>query len=116
MKKETLQEKLLERFKDAQTMIEKIDIVDAIAVDIINTDPAFISVEREHFRNQYKIKLWMNEYHFGKELSEYLMRRAYILTLDDETKWTLEDLREHIEDFTYEFAYNYEEEEEEEEE
>lgn len=113
MKTETVQENLLKLFKEAQSMSEKIDITDAIAADIINTDSVFISVEREHFRNQYKIKLWMNEYHFGKELSEYLMRRAYILTHDEDTEWTLEDLREHIEDYTYEFASNYEEVEEE---
>lgn len=114
MKTETVQETLLKLFKNAQTMIERIDVCDAIAADIINTDSVLISADKEwRSRGTWRVGLWMNEHHFGKELAEYLMRRAYILTHDEDIEWTLEDLREHIEDYVYEFASNYEEVEEE---
>lgn len=114
MKTKTVQETLLRLYKNAQTMSERIDICDAIAADIINTDPALVSADKEWCsRGTWRVSLWLNVHYFGKELTEYLKKRVYLITHDEDREFTVEDLREHIEDYAYEFASNYEEVEEE---
>lgn len=108
MKNETVQETLLRLYKNAQTMSEKIDIAIAIAADIINTDPALVSADKEwRNRGTWRVSLWLNEYHFGKELTEYLKKMVYIYTHDEDRVFTVEDLREEIETHVYIFADNW---------
>lgn len=105
MKTETVQETLLRLFKDAQTMSEKIAITDAIAADIINTDPALVSADKGwRNRGTWRVSLWLNESHFGRELTEYLKKMVYIYTHDEDRVFTVEDLREEIENHVYIFA------------
>lgn len=105
MKTETVQETLLRLYKNAQTMSEKIDITDAIAADIINTDPALVSADKEWCRRgTWRVGLWLNVHHFGRELTEYLKKMVYRYTPDEDRVFTVEDLREEIETYVYIFA------------
>lgn len=117
MKTTTVQDVLLRNFKDAQTMFEKMAITDAIAADIINTDPALVSADKE-WRNRglWRVGLWLNEYHFGKELTEYLKKYVFTYTHDEDRVFTVEDLREEIKIRVYIFADNWDFDKEEEEE
>lgn len=116
MKTTTVQNVLLRNFKNAQTMIERMDITDAIAADIINTDPALVSADKEwRNRGTWRVGLWLNEYHFGKELTEYLKKMVYLYTHDEDRVFTVEDLRDDIETHVYIFADNWDFDKEEEE-
>lgn len=115
MRTTTIQETLLRKWQKTANMNEKLSLVDEIVNEIINTDPMLVSVDKSWVNyGTWRVRLWTNCYHFGKELSDKL-KKCTIITHDEDKKFTPEDLREEIDSAVYDFADNWDFDKEEEE-
>lgn len=101
----TIEERLLERAEKAKTRIKLIEVCDYFVEEIISSDERVYSIEKRFSGyGTWKIKLWLNEYHFGYELKNRIEKR-YILTHDEYKEPTIEDFREIIDNVVNEVAY-----------
>lgn len=101
----TYETRLKEAANNAATRIELMDTVKDIVAEIINEDDRLWGIGRKIAGyGTWKMTLWVNEYRFGTELAKRLNDR-YIVTHDEDKKFTLEDFAEIIDDVCQEFAY-----------
>ena len=102
----TYEERLVEAGLDSKTRVELTDKVNTIVADILNTDSRLWSINRKiSGYGTWRVSLWLNEYHFGQELSERLMSR-YFITHDEDKQFTLADFNDIIDEVCQEYAYD----------
>ena len=101
----TYQYRLEQAAKDAETRIELMNEVDCIVEDILKEDERLWGIGRKIAGyGTWHMTLWVNEYQFGHDLAGRLNYK-YIVTHDEDKKFTLDDFEEIINDVCQEFAY-----------
>ena len=106
MKSLTYQQRI-EALSNCKTFIELMDKVQPIIDDILHEDEMLYSInKRWRTYGTWEVQLWTNEYRFGKQLSELLMKHK--LTTHDEDKiFTIDDFSDVIRECVEEYAYDY---------
>lgn len=101
----TIEDFLLYKVEKAENQYQLYNVVDEIKDEIMNTDERLYSIKLEMSGyGTYKVKLWLNEYHFGDELKRRL-EKHYLITHDRYREYKIEDLEEIIDNVLSEFAY-----------
>lgn len=113
----TTQEELRIAAKKAETENDLYDVADRFAREIMHSDPAFWGIDR--FQSGYgtwKVRInFANEYHYGRQLAELLVRNtASIVTHDEDKTFDMEDFLDEIRDVCYDLAVEYKGEDDEE--
>lgn len=95
----TIEEKFLAQVKKCENKTQMYAVSDLLVLDIINSDPRVLSCDRRHANGYctWRISIFANEYHFGKELGA-ILNSIYITTHDEYKDFTPEDLREDIDE------------------
>jgi hypothetical protein len=107
MKNLTLEEGLIEIGKKAQTQNECAEKASEITEEIMQTDERLYSCDKKWTGyGTWKVTLWCNEYHFGLDLTKRL-EALYIITHDEEKKFSLEDFKEEIDNVCFDIAYEH---------
>lgn len=93
----TIEEIFLAKIEKCETKQQAYAVSDLLVFDIINSDQRLLSCNRRPANGYctWRISIFANEYHFGKELGE-ILNSIYITTHDEDKKFTPEDLREDI--------------------
>lgn len=94
---ETIEQIYLAQIEKCETKLQAYAVSDLLVELIINTDPRLLSCNRRHANGYctWRISIFANEYHFGKELGA-ILNSIYIITHDEDKDFTPEDLREDI--------------------
>ena len=94
---ETIEEIYFNRLAECETKTHVYALSDLLVELIINTDQRVLSCDRRHANGYctWRISLFANEYHFGKELGE-ILNSIYVTTHDEDKEFTPADLREDI--------------------
>ena len=94
---ETIEEIYLAQIEKCETKLQVYAVSDLLVELIVNTDPRLLSCNRRHANGYctWRISIFANEYHFGKELGE-ILNSIHITTHDEDKDFTPEDLREDI--------------------
>lgn len=101
----TLQEIYLEKAQKCKTQGELFAVSEELVEEIMNTDERLYSFNRKWvYYGTWEIRLWTNEYHFGKELTEKL-NNCCITTHDEDKEFTIEDFREQIDTFASDYLW-----------
>lgn len=101
----TIEKRLLNRAEKANTRNELAEVCDFFIEEFMNSDERVYSIGKSFSGyGTWKIKLWLNEYHFGFQLKERIEKR-YIITHDPDKEPTIYDFREIIDDVISEMAY-----------
>lgn len=95
----TIEKIYLAQLERCETKLQANALSDLLVFDIINTDPRLLSCNRRHANGYctWRISIFANEYHFGKELGA-ILNSIYITTHDEDKDFTPEDLREDIDE------------------
>lgn len=101
----TIEDILLYNAERAETQNQLYEVISEIIEEIMETDERLYSVEKEMSGyGTWKVKLWLNEYHFGNELKRRIEKK-YLITHDPDREYTIEDFEDRIDDVISEFAY-----------
>jgi hypothetical protein len=97
--KTTIEQLYLNQLEKCENKTQAYAVSDLLVFDIINSDPRVLSCDRRHANGYctWRISLFANEYHFGKELGA-ILNSIYITTHDEDKDFTPEDLREDIDE------------------
>ncbi|MBQ1388356.1 MAG: hypothetical protein IIY78_01895 [Clostridia bacterium] len=95
----TIEEIFLAQVKKCENKTQMYAVSDLLVLDIINSDPRVLSCDRRHANGYctWRISIFANEYHFGKELGA-ILNSINITTHDEDKDFTPEDLREDIDE------------------
>lgn len=78
MKTLTIEQQLIEQSGKANTMVELMNNIQPIINDVMATDNRLLSVDKQWINHgTWKGTVWANEYHFGKELTQYLKKNKH---------------------------------------
>lgn len=105
--RETYQKELMEAGIQTNSVRELQYRCDEIAARIMTESEKLISVERRFAcYGSYRYGIWMNEYRFGKDFSEWIKRNTYKFG-DDEADFTIQDFKKDIEETCFEYAFQF---------
>lgn len=102
----TIEKQLIEQSSHANTMVELMNNIQPIINDVMATDNRLLSVDKQWINyGTWKVTVWANDYHFGKELTQYL-KKISIITHDEDKKFTIKDLETEIREMCETYAYD----------
>lgn len=105
--RDTYQKELMVEGINAISIIDLQNRCNEIAARIMTESEKLISVEKRFAcYGSYRYGLWMNEYRFGKDFSEWIKRNTYKFG-DDEADYTIQDFKKDIEETCFEYAYQF---------
>lgn len=104
--RQTYQQRI-EALSECKTTFELLDKVQPIINDIMHEDEMLYSINRCWvYYGTWQAQLWTNEYRFGKQLSELLIKKK-IITHDEDKQFTIDDFEDVIRECVEEYAYDY---------
>jgi len=105
MKTTTTQEQIAQLAEKAESRKQLIEDVDEVVNELMQADNRLWGINREIAGyGTWKVSLWLNEYHFGSDLSKAIMGR-HIVTHDEDKQFGISDFEDIVRDACQEYAY-----------
>ena len=101
----TYQERIIEAVQCSENYNDLYNAVESIVDEMLKEESWAIDTTRTwKYYGTWSIRVWVNTAHFGEILAEEI-KKASVITHDEDKKFTPEDLREEIMERVQEWAY-----------
>ena len=101
----TVEERLIAIAETSKNVNECISRASEVADEVLKTEWGLFSAEKSWVSyGTWKVTLFANKYHFGKELAEEL-KKISVITHDEDKEFSVEDLSDEIHETIENFCY-----------